>query len=147
MQPANSLMQTCSIISLFYIDQGTRGLLSSLLFHIDKVHMNYRKQYYRPYFFLRSASSLYFFLVARPPLMWRSCLFISSMSFTRTYSSGSSFLSLSLTSLCMVVSKGNNVKSEFHEYFYIIILQHPTNVNRHIDFFRKKQYNRFMGVR
>ena len=51
---------------------------------------------------LQLAIFSYFILVAIPPRIWRSFLFISKISFTCAKSTGSSLLSLSLTSLCTV---------------------------------------------
>lgn len=48
------------------------------------------------------AFSSYFFFVAIPPRIWRSCLFISRISFTAGYSDGLTTGSFSVRSLCTV---------------------------------------------
>lgn len=83
-------MSSCTETVPFYIDMGQQRWFVCI-------------RLYCPCFFLLSASSLYFRFVARPPLIWRSCLLISSIFFTCLYNTGFSFFSLSLTSLCTVL--------------------------------------------
>ena len=51
------------------------------------------------------AAISYFRLVASPPLICRSCLLMSKITFTSLYNDGFTFFNRSLTSLCTIITK------------------------------------------